>query len=232
MKTNYHTHTTRCMHAVGDDEDYVRSAIKGGFQELGFSDHGPWKYHTDFVSDIRMLPEDLPEYIESIRALKEKYRNQISIKIGLEYEYFPEYIHWLKEIIKEYRLDYILFGNHHYHTDEKFPYFGHHTTNRDMLDLYEESTIEGMESGLFAYLAHPDLFMRSYPEFDKHCISVSRHICRAAARLHIPLEYNIGYVAINEARGITTYPCRNSGISQPMKDARLLSDWTHTITLI
>lgn len=107
MKTNYHTHTTRCMHAVGDDEDYVRSAIKGGFQELGFSDHGPWKYHTDFVSDIRMLPEDLPEYIESIRALKEKYRNQISIKIGLEYEYFPEYIHWLKEIIKEYRLDYI-----------------------------------------------------------------------------------------------------------------------------
>ena len=207
MKTNYHTHTTRCMHAVGDDEDYVRSAIKGGFQELGFSDHGPWKYHTDFVSDIRMLPEDLPEYIESIRALKEKYRNQISIKIGLEYEYFPEYIHWLKEIIKEYRLDYILFGNHHYHTDEKFPYFGHHTTNRDMLDLYEESTIEGMESGLFAYLAHPDLFMRSYPEFDKHCISVSRHICRAAARLHIPLEYNIGYVAINEARGITTYPC-------------------------
>lgn len=39
MKTNYHTHTTRCMHAVGDDEDYVRSAIKGGFQELGFSDH-------------------------------------------------------------------------------------------------------------------------------------------------------------------------------------------------
>ena len=52
MKTNYHTHTTRCMHAVGDDEDYVRSAIKGGFQELGFSDHGPWKYHTDFVSDI------------------------------------------------------------------------------------------------------------------------------------------------------------------------------------
>lgn len=112
------------MHAVGDDEDYVRSAIKGGFQELGFSDHGPWKYHTDFVSDIRMLPEDLPEYIESIRALKEKYRNQISIKIGLEYEYFPEYIHWLKEIIKEYRLDYILFGNHHYHTDEKFPTSG------------------------------------------------------------------------------------------------------------
>ena len=41
MKTNYHTHTTRCMHAVGSDEEYVLSAIKGGFQILGFSDHTP-----------------------------------------------------------------------------------------------------------------------------------------------------------------------------------------------
>ena len=33
MKTNYHTHTTRCMHATGDDEDYVLSAIAAGNQE-------------------------------------------------------------------------------------------------------------------------------------------------------------------------------------------------------
>ena len=37
MKTNYHTHTTRCMHATGDDEDYVLSAIKGGYRGFTFS---------------------------------------------------------------------------------------------------------------------------------------------------------------------------------------------------
>ena len=166
MKTNYHTHTTRCMHAVGSDEEYVLSAIKGGFQILGFSDHTPWKYRTSYIADMRMLPEELPEYIESLQYLREKYRDQIDIKIGLECEYFPEYIPWLKEQIKKYQLNYILFGNHHFHTDEKFPYFGHHTNNRDMLDLYEESAIEGMESGLYNCLAHPDLFMRSYPKFE------------------------------------------------------------------
>ncbi len=94
-------HTTRCHHATGSDEEFVLSAIKGGYQELGFSDHTPWKYHTDYISDIRMLPEELPGYVESIRSLQEKYKkNQISIKIGLECEYFPEYIHWLKGIIK------------------------------------------------------------------------------------------------------------------------------------
>lgn len=207
MRTNYHTHTTRCQHATGSDEEYVVSAIKGGYQELGFSDHTPWKYHTDYVSDIRMTTEELPEYIESLRSLREKYKNQISIKIGLECEFFPEYIHWLKNMIKEFQLDYIIFGNHHFHTDERFTYFGRHTDNKDMLELYEESALEGMESGLFAYFAHPDLFMRSYPAFDHHCKVISRHICRTAAKLNIPLEYNIAYEKSNETRGVITIPC-------------------------
>ena len=96
MKTNYHTHTTRCMHATGDDEDYVLSAIKGGYRILGFSDHTPWKYRTDYVADMRMLPEELPGYVESLKTLREKYHDRIDIRIGLECEYFPQYIHWLK----------------------------------------------------------------------------------------------------------------------------------------
>ena len=75
MKTNYHTHTTRCMHATGSDEEYVLSAIKGGYQILGFSDHTPWKYRTDYVADMRMLPEELPGYVESLRMLREKYHD-------------------------------------------------------------------------------------------------------------------------------------------------------------
>lgn len=36
MKTNYHTHTTRCHHATGSDEDYVLSAIKGAIKNSVF----------------------------------------------------------------------------------------------------------------------------------------------------------------------------------------------------
>lgn len=87
MKTNYHTHTTRCMHATGSDEDYVLSAIKGGYQELGFSDHTPWKYHTDYVADMRMLPEELPGYVESLRLApreiprSDQYQNRIGMRV-------------------------------------------------------------------------------------------------------------------------------------------------------
>ncbi len=191
MRTNYHTHTFRCMHAVGSDEDYVRSAVRGGYRELGFSDHTPWLYKSDYVADMRMPVGELSDYVTSLRTLREKYRHLIPIKIGLECEYFEEYIPWLKETIQQYGLDYVILGNHFYQTDERFPYFGRHTTTYEMLQLYEESILKGMESGLFAYVAHPDLFIRSYLRFDEHCILLSRKICKKAKKMGLPLEYNI-----------------------------------------
>ena len=82
-KANYHTHTSRCHHATGSDEDYVLSAIKGGYEILGFSDHTPWPYASGFVSRTRMLPSELEGYVQSLRTLKEQYEGQLDIKIGL-----------------------------------------------------------------------------------------------------------------------------------------------------
>ena len=82
MLTNYHTHTTRCLHATGSDEEFVLSAIKGGYQELGFSDHTPWKYHTDYVSDIRMTPE---QRMEMGKKGREKMQKEFSMDIVLKH---------------------------------------------------------------------------------------------------------------------------------------------------
>ena len=91
MKANYHTHTVRCQHAMGRDEDYVRAALEAGFEELGFSDHMPWPFGGGFVSSIRMGMADLPDYIASVRKLREGYAGRIRIHLGLESEYFPSY---------------------------------------------------------------------------------------------------------------------------------------------
>ena len=42
MLANYHTHTKRCNHALGEDREYVEAAIKAGLKVLGFSDHCPF----------------------------------------------------------------------------------------------------------------------------------------------------------------------------------------------
>ena len=40
-KCNFHSHTVRCQHAVGEEREYVEEAIKEGFEVIGFSDHSP-----------------------------------------------------------------------------------------------------------------------------------------------------------------------------------------------
>ena len=54
MLTNYHTHTYRCHHADGTERDYVEAAIQRGFKALGFSDHSPYIFNSDYYSGHRM----------------------------------------------------------------------------------------------------------------------------------------------------------------------------------
>jgi histidinol-phosphatase (PHP family) len=49
-----------------------------------------------------------------------------------------------------------------------------------------------MQSGLFAFIAHPDLFGVCYPVWDAEAEACSRALLTAAAELKMPLEIN-GY---------------------------------------
>ena len=190
MKYNYHTHTVRCHHAEGADEQFVLAAIEAGFDEIGFADHGPWPYGGGFVSHIRMTPDELKGYCDSVKALREKYKDKISIKLGLESEYFPKYFPWLKEKIKEHKIDYLICG-HHFCTDEPGQPYNGSITDREGLVRYKNDILEAMDTGMFSYIAHPDIFMRGYAEFDEECEAVSRAIIERAVETDTPLEYNL-----------------------------------------
>ena len=195
---NYHTHTWRCMHAGGTEEEYVRRAIDRGFSVLGFADHTPWPYDDGFVSGMRMRADQLDGYLDTLRELGRKYAGQILVPVGLECEYFPQYLGWLSDL-KARSLDYLILGNHYDLTDEgdhaAFAdaggfYFGR-CTRPQHVARYARRLIAGMETGLFDCVAHPDLFCHIYSRFDDACVAASRDICDAAAQLGLPLEYNL-----------------------------------------
>ena len=179
MKANYHTHTARCGHAEGSDEAYVLAAIEQGFEELGFSDHVPWPYKSGYLHlSVRMDVRRLDEYLQSVRALRERYADKIRILAGFECEYFPEYMGWLSDMAQEKQLDYLILGNHYENSDETGMYFGSVRT-AEQLSRYVKSTVAGVQTGLFTYLAHPDLFLRSYRPFDVNCRAAARDLCQA-----------------------------------------------------
>ena len=105
IKTNYHSHTTRCKHAVGSDEAYVLAAIEAGLDEIGFSDHAPWPKHPLEEHFIRMHMDEYNDYVQSILRLKRQYANKIKIRLGLEAEYYEDRMDVLKKFIDETPLD-------------------------------------------------------------------------------------------------------------------------------
>ncbi|MDO4865986.1 MAG: histidinol-phosphatase [Clostridia bacterium] len=214
---NYHTHTWRCLHAEGTEEEYVRRAIGAGFAVLGFSDHTPWPYESGYVSDMRMRLDQLQGYLDTVRALGERYADRIKIPVGLECEAFPRYMGWLSEL-KASSLDYVILGNHYDARDDADHdafsdgggfYFGR-CGEPAHVRRYAERTIAGMRTGLFDYVAHPDLYCHLYPRFDAECAAAAEDICAAAKALDIPLEYNllgVQYHAQEAGLGRLGYPC-------------------------
>ena len=211
MLKNYHSHTERCGHAWGTDEEFVQAAIDEGYTTLGFSEHSPWPFADGYqeIDTRQRIPlENLEQYLADMQALKEKYKNQIEIKIGLECEYFPRYFDWLRGVKDKF--DYLLLGVHCSEHDEHLTHYYARYNTPEQIEEYLRCTLAGMETGLFAYLAHPELCLADYPVYDDVCKNAVHSICRKAKELDMPLEYNL-YGIDKQGRG------RQKGLGYPCK---------------
>lgn len=189
MLANYHTHTVRCNHAVGTEREYVERAIEKGFKILGFSDHTPQPYETFYESSTRMKMAELPDYTQTLVDLREEYKDQIKILIGYEVEYFRDYFDPLMEELRKYPLDYIIQGQHNVPDEPHGAYVGFQTDDEMVLASYVDHCIEGMETGLFLYLAHPDLI--NFVGNEKLYMNQMERLVDAAVSLDQPLEVNV-----------------------------------------
>ena len=195
MKANYHTHTTRCHHAFGEDREYVEEAIRAGLRILGFSDHCPWIYKSDYVSNIRMTPQETDGYFSSLEKLRREYEKDIDIFIGFESEYLPELMEKQDAFLKDYPVDYMILGQHFLDSESDFNYSGRMADDEDRLIRYVDLCIEGARSGRYLYLAHPDLIY--YTGSDKIYQREMKRLCEAMKQMNIPLEYNLLGLAIH-----------------------------------
>lgn len=189
MIANYHTHTPRCHHALGAEEDYVNYAIHGGLKILGFSDHSPYRFPDNYYSRIRMAPEELEDYCTTILGLKERYVNQIELHIGLEAEYYPALFSDLLAMLRDTPVEYLLLGQHYLGNEIGEHYSGWETDQRPLLVRYCDQVIEGMQTGMFTYLAHPDLLNLQVDD-DFYRVQM-RRLCREAKACDMPLELNL-----------------------------------------
>ncbi len=190
MVYNFHTHTARCRHALGGDEDYVKCAIEAGIKHLGFSDHAPFLFPDGYDDGYRVPLSEADDYIRSIRFLREKYKDRIQISIGFEMEYYPDHFDKMLDFARKGGAEYLILGQHFI--------LGEHpngkgsigpTDSKEHLKIYVDEVIEAMRSGVFSYVAHPDLVCFTGDE--KIYRREITRLCLASRELDIPLEINL-----------------------------------------
>lgn len=190
MKANYHTHTRRCGHAFDTEREYVETAIERGLKILGFSDHTPQVFPNGYVSGTKMLPSQLEDYVDTILRLRDEYRSDIEIHLGLETEYYPEIWEEYLRLIEPYPIEYQLLAQHYnrneYEGDRYNGWPGH---GEEALRVYCSQCLEALETGRFLYFAHPDLI--NYSGSAALYTEEMTKICRFCKERGIPLEINL-----------------------------------------
>ena len=189
MIANYHTHTPRCCHASGTEEEYVRCALQAGMETLGFSDHAPYLFPEGFRSPFRMLPEELEDYVASVERVRKQYSEQIRILLGAEAEFYPKYFADTVNMLKDQGIEYLILGQHMLYNEVEGIGTAGPTTDVSLLRQYCDQVIDGMYTGKFSYFAHPDIMnFVGAPEDYRQQMS---RICRAAKACRMPLEINL-----------------------------------------
>jgi histidinol-phosphatase (PHP family) len=185
-----HTHTYRCHHASGDVADYAAVAAAGGCRVLGMSDHAPtvdgrWP-------EWRMALAELDGYEAAVRAARRDFPG-MAILLGLECEWTPEFDAFQRdELLGRRGYDYLI-GSCHVTVvggRELSSFSG--LLDAAGLAAYARTVVRTMESGLFAFIAHPDAFGNGYVRWDADAVACARDIATAAAQLGVALELN-GY---------------------------------------
>ena len=189
MIANYHTHTWRCNHATGREEDYVRNAIDRKFEILGFSDHTPYVFRDGYYSHSRMRMDQFEDYCSIVRLLQKKYADRIEIPLGLEVEYYPAFFPQLLPILQDAGIEYMLLGQHFVGNEVGEHYSGNPTADPAILKKYCTQAMDAMQTGLFTYFAHPDLI--HFKGNDKVYREQMRQLCKEAKSCRMPLEVNM-----------------------------------------
>ena len=184
----FHVHTARCGHASSDtEEDYIKYAIKNGMRMIAFTDHIPFP-GDPFTG--RMKINELDEYIYVIDQLKEKYKKQIEIYSGFEVEYIPEYLSYYREVRK--KVDIMILGQHHAKMENGCYTFERSVDKSKIHDVILRAVVEGMRTGLFSVLAHPDRYFHSAEDWTEKDEQFKDQIFQLAKTECIKLERNLG----------------------------------------
>ncbi|MBQ7387547.1 MAG: histidinol-phosphatase [Clostridia bacterium] len=218
--SSYHTHCTFCD-GKSTPREMIDSAIERGCAEIGFSSHSPLKYKSSWAMD----ESGIPDYIKTLSALRDEYKDRIKLYIGIEQD--------ILSLPSNPSLDYLIGSVHHVERDGKYYSVDQSVEHtREAIQAFDGDAIAYCESYFEAVskiyekthcdiIGHFDLvtkFIEVDPLFSESDPAYVRARTRALdALLETPAVFEVNTGAIS--RGYRTSPYPHTDVIERIKRA-------------
>ncbi len=211
--SSFHVHSRFCD-GSGEPEEYILKALEAGFCAIGFSSHAPLPFENDWT----MKKTEVQTYCQEIRRLQTKYRECISVYLGLEIDYLPGLSGPRSEQFNALNLDYVIGSIHVADFVPEGPYLSVDGSEAEYLQLLEQvyhGDIQAMVTDYFhrvremVIIHHPDIVghldiikknnpqERYFSEKEAWYIEAVQATLELIARSGVIVEVNTGGIARN-----------------------------------
>ena len=176
MLADYHVHSEFSDDSDYDMEEVVKDAIDIGLDEICFTDHVDYGIKLDHgvKGSTPRLDEngqplrnvDYPEYFRKIYLLQDKYKEQITIRKGLEFGVQMCRLKEYQDLFNSYPMDFVIHSNHQVDDIEIFlPEFFEGKSQKEYNRIYYEEILRTVNAFKdYSVLGHLDAFNRYDPK--------------------------------------------------------------------
>lgn len=209
MKVDYHTHHERCGHAVGELRQYIESAIVKGLDQIGLSDHLPLVHlpANQMPIGTAMDISEYDGYVSEALTLKEAYKSDIDVRVGVEGYFVSGWEKELEQLLKPYPFDFVIGSIHNIgEWDISDSRQTHLWNGKDVNQVYRDYYYEltaAVESGLFDFVGHFDVIRKYGPLPTVDLISEIETALKAIKVADMAMELNVSGI---EKAGGEMYP--------------------------
>lgn len=177
MLADYHVHTEFSNDSIYPMEEVVKDAISLGIKDICFTDHvdyGPYRDWDDprgikyrpgdegEPEQVALTNVDCGKYFSMIEKLREKYKDKIAVKAGMEFGVQTHTIPEYEKLFRSYPFDFIILSIHQA-GDQEFwtnEYQSGRTQQEYNEGYYKEllSVVQNYHN--YSVLGHMDLIVR------------------------------------------------------------------------
>lgn len=156
MLFDYHIHTHHSNDSEYPMEDMVKRAISLGIQEICTTEH------VDYFTAHKKYLVDYKAYLEEFYRLKDRYQNQITMKLGVEFGVQTHTIEAFEKDFSAYDFDFILLSIHQVEEQEFWngDYLAGKSQEQVNRDYYKAMLDVIKEYKNYSVLAHLDMIKR------------------------------------------------------------------------